>query len=95
MTPRPVNLGLAREKVVKILRSQDYPLSLLGDPSADTDDVLKQSTNFIAACYSVTGNQTDMSSVRKKSGLPVSANQHLAVQSYVPSPRPRNRLLKM
>lgn len=52
--------------MVKILRTQNSPLSLLGDPNANFEDVLTQSTDFIAACYSMTGDQITMSSVRQK-----------------------------
>ena len=58
--------GIGKGKVVKTLRTQNYPVSLLGDPNADFEQVLKQSINFVAACYSVTGDHISMSSVRQK-----------------------------
>ena len=37
----------------------------LGDLDSDFQDILKQSTNFVAACYNVTGDQLNISSVRQ------------------------------
>ena len=59
--------GIGKGTVVKTLKAQASPLSLLGDPNANIKDVLQQSCQFIASCYSVTGgDQITMSSVRQK-----------------------------
>ena len=65
-TLQPVFFGIGKGTIVKTLKTQNSPLSSLGDRNANMEDVLKQSSNFIVACYSVTGEQVTMSSVRQK-----------------------------
>ena len=52
--------------IVKTLKTKNSPLSSLGDSNANMQDVLEQLSNFIAACYSVIGEQITMSFVRQK-----------------------------
>ena len=40
--------GIGKGTIVKTLKTQNSPLSLLGDPNTNIEDVLKQSSNFIA-----------------------------------------------
>ena len=42
--------GIIKTKVVKVL-SAGIELNHLGDPKASLDDVMKESTHFISACY--------------------------------------------
>ena len=63
-TLQPVILVLVRALLLNALKRLKLPS--LGDPNANMEDVLKQSSNFIAACYSVTGEQITMSFVRQK-----------------------------
>ena len=49
-----------------IVKTQKSPLSSLGDPNANMEDVFKQSSNYITACFSVTGEQITTSFVRQK-----------------------------
>ena len=58
--------GIGKGTLVKTLKTQNSPLSSLGDPNANMENVLKQSSNFIAVCYSVSGEQITMSIVRQK-----------------------------
>ena len=58
--------GIGKGSIVKTLKTQKSPLSSLGDSYANMEDVLKQSSNFIAACYSVTGEQVTMSFVQQQ-----------------------------
>ena len=58
--------GIGKGTVVKTLKTQNSPLTLLGDSDASFEDALKQSTDFIASCYSVTGELTTMLAVRQK-----------------------------
>ena len=51
------DFGIGKGTFVLTLKTQDSPLSSLGHPIANIEDVLKQLSNFIAACYSVTGEQ--------------------------------------
>ena len=62
--------GIEKDTIVKTLKTQNSSISSLGDPSANMEDVLKQFSNFIAACYSVTGEQiTIFHLYDKRSGL--------------------------
>ena len=58
--------GIGKGPIVKTLKTQNSPLSLLRDPNATMEDVFKQLSNFIVACYSVTGEQFTWSFVRQK-----------------------------
>ena len=55
--------GIGKGTFVKTLKTKILPLSSLGDPNANMEDVLKQSSKFIAACYSETVEQITMSFV--------------------------------
>ena len=58
--------GIGKTKVVKAL-SAGIQLNHLGDPKASLDDVMKESTNFIGACYGQKCEPSDtMSSIRYK-----------------------------
>ena len=58
--------GIGKGTVVKVLRSKTTLIPSLGDLSCPFEDVLKESTSFIAACYNTKTDETDMSSVRQK-----------------------------
>ena len=57
--------GIDKGIIVKSLKIQKSPLASLEEPNANMEDVLKQSSNFIAVCYSVTGEQITMAFVRQ------------------------------
>ena len=58
--------GIRKTKVVKAL-SAGIELNQLGDPKARLDDVMKESTHFIGACYGQKCDPSDtMSSIRYK-----------------------------
>ncbi len=58
--------GIGKTKVVKAL-SAGIELNHLGDPKASLDDVMKESTHFIGACYGQKCDPSDtMSSIRYK-----------------------------
>ena len=58
--------GIGKTKVVKAL-SAGIELNQLGDPKARLDDVMKESTHFIGACYGQKCDPSDtMSSIRYK-----------------------------
>ena len=61
-----VNLSIGKGTIVKTLKTQNSPLSSLGDLNAKMEDVHKQSSDFIAASYSVIGERITMSFVRQK-----------------------------
>ena len=56
--------GIDKATVVGILRTLSVPLSSIGDLSSPFEDVLKEATYFITACYKMRTNGSDMSSVR-------------------------------
>ena len=58
--------GIGKATVVSILRTQSVPLSSVGDVSSQFEDVLKEATNFMTACYKMKTDGSDMSSVRQK-----------------------------
>ena len=58
--------GIGKATVVNILRTKSVPLSSIGDLTSQFEDVLKEATNFIAACYKMPTDGSDMSSVRGK-----------------------------
>lgn len=45
--------GIGKGKMLKTLKSGRYSLRLLGDQTADFNDVILQSTAFMSACYSI------------------------------------------
>ena len=56
--------GIGKSKVVKAL-SVGIELNHLGDPKASLDDIMKESTHFIGACYGQKCDPSDpMSSIR-------------------------------
>ena len=58
--------GIGKTKVVKVM-SAGIELNHLGDPKASLDDVMKESTHFIGACYGQKCDPSDtMSSIRYK-----------------------------
>ena len=58
--------GIGKTKVVKAL-SAGIALNHFGDPKASLDDVMKESTHFIGACYGQRCDPSDtMSSIRYK-----------------------------
>ena len=58
--------GIGKATVVNILRTKSVLLSSIGDKTSQFEDVLKEATNFIAACYKMPTDGSDMSSVRGK-----------------------------
>ena len=47
--------GIGKGCALKVLRSHQYSLSCLGEPTSHLDDVLRQATPFILACYGQSG----------------------------------------
>ena len=66
--------GIGKTKVVEAL-STGIQLNHLGDPKASLDDVMKESTHFIGACYGQKCEPSDtMSSIHYKVWVSVSHN---------------------
>ena len=57
--------GIGKGTAVKVLRSQKSTLNSVGDFSCNFEDVLQESTRFIAECYIVTMEEANMSSMRR------------------------------
>ena len=58
--------GIGKTTVVNILRTKLVTLSSIGDLTAQFEDVLKEVTNSISACYKMPTDGSDVSSVRGK-----------------------------
>ncbi|KAL5008470.1 hypothetical protein ScPMuIL_014051 [Solemya velum] len=61
----PCYQGIGKSKAIKTFNSKKYLLNSVRDITADMDDVVKESTKFIASCYSVEDTST-MSNTRMK-----------------------------
>ena len=57
--------NIGKSTVVNILRTKSVSLSSVGDQTSQFEDVLEEATNFIAACYKMKVDGSDMSSVRQ------------------------------
>lgn len=50
--------SIGKGTAIKVLKSQKCPVNSIGEETADLEDVIRQSTNFVASCYSIDRVQT-------------------------------------
>ena len=61
----PMYNGIGKGKMLRAVKEDQCSLSLLGDVSADLENVINQSPNFMCSCYSVP-SATSMTDARIK-----------------------------
>ena len=56
--------GVGKTKAIAVAQ-KGYKLDQLGQPTADTDKVLQQATEFMGACYGITTGASSMTEIRQ------------------------------